>query len=164
MNFQLSLRRVFMIFNELLQKLSFTTFSEIVQVAPRKVRESLYSHYGIKNKSKGLLTSLKDKKENRVKNLHEALAGAKNPREQEFLKELLRNWLFHQRPLLKATLDFLKIENDNGLVEVETDFFAKLKDEEVKALVDHLQPNFPKDSILIYLTFMEVPGINKYFS
>lgn len=130
--------------------------------APRKVRESLYSHYGIKNKSRGLLTSLKDKKENRVKNLHVALKDASNPREQEFLKELFRNWLFHQRPLLKATLDYLNVANDNGLVETETDFFKELDEKKVKELIDYLKPNYSHEAILVYLSFMEVPHLNKY--
>lgn len=149
-------------FNELLKKISPATFADIMGLAPRKVRESLFSHYGIKAKNKGLLTSLKDKKENRVKSLHVALKDADRPREQEFLKELFRNWLFHQRPLLKATLDYLKVENDNGLVEVETDFFKQLKDNEVKELVAFLKPNFSSEAILIYLSFMEVPNINQY--
>ncbi len=132
-----------------------------MSIAPRKVRESLFSHYGIKAKNRGLLTSLKAKKEGRVKNLHLALQEANRPREQEFLKELFRNWLFHQRPLLKATLDFLKVENDNGLVEVETDFFKQLNEAQVKDLLAFLKPQFPEEAILIYLTFMEVPKLNE---
>ncbi len=148
-------------FNELLKKISPATFTEVMSIAPRKVRESLFSHYGIKAKNRGLLTSLKAKKEGRVKNLHLALQEANRPREQEFLKELFRNWLFHQRPLLKATLDFLKVENDNGLVEVETDFFKQLNEAQVKDLLAFLKPQFPEEAILIYLTFMEVPKLNE---
>ncbi|USN50562.1 MAG: hypothetical protein H6731_09910 [Myxococcales bacterium] len=150
-------------FNELLKKISPTTFAEVMEIAPRKVRESLYSHYGIKNKSRGLLSSLKNKKENRIKNLHLALQEAYKPREQEFLKELFRNWLFHQRPLLKATLDYLKVENDNGLVETETDFFKELNETQVQELIEFLKPNFSHEAILIYLSFMEVPKIENYF-
>lgn len=91
-----------------------------------------------------------------------ALKDAKSHQETEFIKEMLRNWLFNQRPLLKATLDFLNVKNDNGLVETETDFFKDLSEPEVKKLVDHLKPNFSRDSIMIYLTFVEVPNFNKY--
>lgn len=150
-------------FNELLKKISFETFSDIIAVSPRKVRESLFSHYGVKNKSRSILSSIREKKEQRVKNLHEILQDANKPKEQEFLKELFRNWLFHRRPLLKATLDYLGVENDNGLVEIETDFFKDLNEKKVSDLINHLKPNFPSDDILIYLSFMEVPHLNKHF-
>lgn len=147
-------------FSDLIQKISFDTFSEIISVAPRKVRESLYSHYGVKSKSRSILTSLKDKKDQKIRQLHTILQGANNPKEQEFLKELFRNWLFHKRDLLKETLDFLGVENDNGLVECEVDFFKELPKQKVSDLIKHLKTKFPSDDILIYLTFMEVPHLN----
>jgi len=150
-------------FNDLVKKISFTTFSDVIGVSPRKVRESLFAHYGVKNKSRSLLSSIKEKKEQRIKHLHETLTEVTKPKEQEFLKELFRNWLFHKRDLLKATLDYLGVANDNGLVETETDFFKELSEKKVKDLVDHLSANFLKDEILIYLTFMEVPYLDKHF-
>lgn len=150
-----------MTFNELIQQISFETFSDVINLSPRKVRESLYSHYGIKTKSRSFFSSLKDKKETRLKNLQGILSKAKNPKEQEFIKELFRNWLFRQRPLLKSSLDFLGVENDNGLVEVETDFFKELPKEKVAALLNHVRGQFSDDAILIYFTFMEVPYLNE---
>lgn len=150
--------------NKLLKQISFETFSDVIGKSPRKVRESLYSHYGIKTKAPLVLKSVKEKKEQRVQNLFAVLQNAANPKEQEFLKELFKNWLFHQRPLLKATLDFLEVPNDFGLVEIETDFFKELSEAKVKALVDALKPNFPHDATLIYLTVMEVPYLDKYLS
>ena len=147
--------------NTILKQISFETFSDIIGKSPRKVRESLYSHYGIKNKSSFVLKSIKDKKEQRVQNLFSVLQNAENPKEQEFLKELFRNWLFHQRPMLKAALDYLGVENDFGLVEVETDFFKELKETQIKDLVHKLESDFPKDAIRIYLTVMEVPNLDK---
>lgn len=149
-------------YTDLIKKISFETFSDVIAVSPRKVRESLFSHYGIKTKGRTIFSSIKDKKEVRIKHLHDVLKNAGNTREQEFLKELFRNWLFHQRPLLKETLDFLGVENDNGLVEIETDFFKDLDQAKVGQLVNHLTPTFPKDAILVYLTFMEVPHLEKY--
>jgi hypothetical protein len=149
-------------FNELIRSISFNTFSEVIEISPRKVRESLYSHYGVKTKSRNVLVSLKDKKEQKYKQLHEALQKAKNEKEQNFLKELFRNWLFHKRPLLKETLDFLGVPNDNGLIEQEPDFFKALSKEKISSLINHLKPKFPTDEILIYLTFMEVPRIKEY--
>ena len=149
-------------FNDVIKEISFETFQDVMAVSPRKVREALYAHYGVKPKGSSLLSALKDKKTQKVKSLHSALKEAHSPKELEFVKELFRNWLFHQRPLLKATLDFLNVKNDNGLVETELDFFTKLTPTEVKNLVGHVKPNFAKDAILIYFTFVEVPEFKKY--
>lgn len=151
-----------MTFNELVKNISLETFSGVITVSPRKVRESLYSHYGVKAKSRMSLLSVKEKTDAKVKQLYTILQTANNPKEQEFLKELFRNWLFHQRPLLKSTLDFLGVKNDDGLVETETDFFKEMSEKKVSELVAHLKPNFQKDAILIYLNFMEVPHLEKY--
>jgi hypothetical protein len=151
-------------YNELVSHISFATFSEVISISPRKVRESLYSHYNIKAKGGISLSALKEKKDQKIRKLHDVLKDAGNPKEQEFIKELFRNWLFHKRPMLKAALDFLKVENDNGLIEIEPTFFKELKADEAKALVVHLKPNFPADDILIYLTFMEVPAVEKYLN
>ena len=110
-----------------------------------------------------VLTSVKEKKEQRVKSLFLTLQNAHKPKELEFLKELFRNWLFHQRPLLKETLDFLDVKNDNGLVEIETDFFKELSEPQVNELISKLKKDFPTDSIMIYLAVMEVPHIEKHF-
>lgn len=150
-------------YNELLKKISLDTFNDVMNVSPRKVRESLYSHYGIKQKSSMVLTSVKEKKEKRIKNLFDVLKKADKPKELEFLKELFRNWLFHQRPLLKETLDFLEVKNDNGLVDVETDFFKELSEQKVDELISKLKGNFSNDAIMIYLTVMEVPHLEKHF-
>jgi len=63
--------------------------------------------------------------------------------------------------MLKAALDFLGVENDFGLVEVETDFFKELSEEKVSGLYNKLKNDFPKDEILIYLVFMEAPFLDK---
>lgn len=146
-------------YNELLKEVSFETFADIISVSPRKVREALMSHYGIKSQGRSIFKSVKDKKQDRIKLLHKSLQEAAHAKEQEFIQELLRNWLYNQRPLLKSTLDFLQVENDNGLVEVETNFFEQLSKEKVKELVAHLSPNFAKEHIYVYLSFMKVPNL-----
>lgn len=150
-------------FNSLIARISFPTFSEIISVSPRKVRESLYSHYNIKVKSGITLSALKSKKDDKNRKLHEVLKDADNPREQEFIKELFRNWLFHKRPMLKEALDFLGVQNDNGLVDIEPEFYKELDEKKTQDLVNHLLKNFPKDEVLIYLHFMEVPKLEKLF-
>lgn len=150
-------------FNELLSKISFATFNEILSEAPRKVRESLYSHYGVKSKKSGFLTPVKENKEQKNARLKEKLHQASHQKELEFIKELIRNWLFHKRPMLKSALDFLQVENDNGLVEIETTFFKELDKDTVQSLIKHLLETFPKDDVMLYLYFMEVPNINEHF-
>lgn len=151
-------------FNELIATISFATFAEVIELSPRKVRESLYSHYGVKSKNRNTLVSLKDKKEQKYQQLHLALTNANNAKEQTFLKELFRNWLFHKRPMLKAALDFLDVPNDDGLIDKDPDFFKDLSKEKTMALVKHLQAKFPRDHILVYLSFMEVPHIKTYLA
>lgn len=148
-------------FNELIGLISNETFSDVIAIAPRKVRESLFSHYDIKTRGLLTLSKIKEKKEERTKKLHEKLKFASNPKEQGFLKELFRNFLFTKRPMLKAALDFLEVENDFGLVEVETDFFKELSEEKVLGLWNKLKNEFPKDEIFIYLVFMETPFLDK---
>lgn len=148
--------------NELMKKISYETFADIIAISPRKVRESLFSHYGVKAKSK-VLTSMKEKKNEKVSRLFSILREVQSPKEQEFIKELFRNWLLHQRPLLKSTLDYLGVENDNGLIQVETDFFKELSEKQVHKLMEHLKPKYPQDHICIYLSFMEVPFLDTHF-
>lgn len=148
-------------FNDLMKEISSTTFENVIQIAPRKVRESLFSHYEIKNKGIMTLSKIKDKKEDKLKKLHEKLKLATNPKEQEFLKELFKNFLFTKRPMLKSALDFLGVKNDFGFVDEEPEFFKTLTKEKVKELYQHLVKEFPKDEIIIYLSFMEVPFIKE---
>lgn len=148
-------------FNDLISKISFTTFDEVIQIAPRKVRESLFSHYGIKTKGIVTLSKIKEKKEDRLKKLHEKLKLATNPKEQEFLKELFKNFLFTKRPMLKSALDFLGVKNDFGFVDEEPEFLRTLTKDKVLELYQHLLKEFPKDEIFIYLSFMEVPFVNE---
>ena len=67
-------------------------------------------------------------------------------------EELVRNWLYTKRPLLKATLDHLGVKNDNGLVDEDPVFFQELSAEKVKELVTHLtaqghQPEHPLQDV-----------------
>ena len=62
--------------------------------------------------------------------------------------------------MLKATLDFLEIPNDNGLTEQETDFFESLEEAKVASLVQHLKDSgFSSEHIAAYLYFVNVPHL-----
>ena len=105
--------------------MSDVTFTELVAVSPRKVRETLFQRLGIKAK-KTIGLKVHAKAEDRTKKLHEKLKTATTDQENRLCEELVRNWLYTKRPLLKATLDYLNIKNDNGLVDEEPTFFQEI--------------------------------------
>ena len=145
---------------EIIRGMSEETFTEVVNTSPRKVRETLYARMGIKGKKKKIGLRVHAKAEDRALKLLERLKNAASENEIELCTELLRNWLYHQRPMLKATLDFLDVPNDNGLTEQETDFFETLEEAKVKQLVSHLkETGFSVDHIATYLYFVNVPHL-----
>jgi hypothetical protein len=142
--------------------MSESTFSEVMKASPRKVREMLFSRLGIKAKKKSVGIKVHEKQELRVRKLHERLKESKTDAETELCEELIRNWLFTKRPMLKSALDFLEVKNDDGLVEEETTFFEELEEEKVKALVAHLVDDggYSPEEIGIYLRFVNVPHLD----
>jgi hypothetical protein len=152
-------------FIQLVGKMSETTFNEVVAAAPRKTRETLFQRLGIKAK-KQIGLKVHAKTEERTKKLHEKLKSAETKegggeQENRLCEELLRNWLYTKRPLLKATLDYLNIKNDNGLVDEEPTFFQELTADKVKELVTHLMKDgYPAEHIALYLHFVKTPHVD----
>ena len=142
------------------ERMSQETFEEVIGKSPRSVREVLFSRFAIKAKAKIGLKNIAAKKRERARKLHDRLKLAGGEKEQEVGCELIRNWLFSHRAMLKSALDFLGIANDDGLVEEETDFFSQLSKEKIKELVLHLGKSFPPEEIEIYLMFVEVPHLD----
>ena len=150
---------------EIIRVMSEETFADVVNTSPRKVRETLYARMGIKGKKKKVGLRVHAKAQDRANKLLERLKNADSDKELELCTELLRNWLYHQRPMLKATLDFLEIPNDNGLTEQEIDFFESLQEEQVKNLVAHLTENgFAPEHVSTYLRFVSVPHLDSALS
>lgn len=149
---------------QIIRGMSQETFRDVMHTSPRKVRETLYARMGIKGKKKKVGLRVHAKAEERANQLFDRLQSGDSEKEVELCSELVRNWLYHQRPMLKAALDFLEIPNDNGLTEKETDFFENLEEEKVKALVAHLKEGgFATDHITTYLRFVDVPNLDKLF-
>jgi len=145
---------------ELVTKISESKFQEVVASAPRRIRETLFGRLGIKAKKRVGL-KVHGKLEDRARKLHERLKSGSSKEENDLCEELLRNWLFTKRPLLKATLDFLEIENDNGLVDEEPTFFEELEADKVKDIFTHLKgEGFDGEEVFIYLAFMKVPNLD----
>lgn len=147
-------------FISLVAKMSEETFSELVSASPRKIRETLFQRLGIKAK-KTIGLKVHAKTEDRTKKLHERLKAADTENENRLCEELVRNWLFTKRDLLKATLDHLGVKNDNGLVDEEPTFFTELSAEKVKELVDALKKQgFHIEHIHAYLAFVGTPHLD----
>jgi hypothetical protein len=139
--------------------MSAETFAEMMAVSRRQVREILFSQLGIKAKSKSLLKNLQQKKEERIEALHDALKRSASKREADICTELIRNWLYTKRPLLKSALDYLGVPNDNGLIDAEPTMFAELSTEKTTSLFKHLCKDFEKEHVVIYLGFMNTANM-----
>ncbi len=149
-------------FIDIVAKMADETFAELVATSPRKIRETLFQRLGIKAK-KSIGMRVHGKLEDRTKKLHERLKGADSDNENRLCEELVRNWLFTKRPLLKATLDHLNIKNDNGLVDEEPTFFQQMTADQVKAAVTHLKgQGFAIGEIYAYLAFVGTPHLTDF--
>jgi hypothetical protein len=152
-------------FISLVANLSDSTFQEVITASPRRIRETLFGRLGIKAKKKGVGIKVHAKAEERTRKLHEKLKAGQSKQEDDLCEELLRNWLYSQRTLLKDTLDFLEIPNDNGLIDEEPDFFQELEEEKVKALAAHLKDKgHPDEHQYIYLCFVKTPHLDKVYA
>lgn len=148
-------------FITLVAGLSETTFQDVITASPRRIRETLFGRLNIKAKKKTIGVAVHGKLEERTKKLHQRLKEGTTKQENDLCEELLRNWLYTQRPLLKATLDHLEVKNDNGLIEEEPTFFQELDETKVKALVTHLRANgFEPEHIGVYLRFVKTPHLD----
>lgn len=137
------------------------TFQEVIASSPRRIRETLFGRLGIKAKKRGVGIQVHGKLEERTKKLHERLKGGSTKQENDLCEELLRNWLFTKREMLKAALDHLGVPNDHGLIEEEPTFFQELDEEKVKALWKALEGQFPPEHVRVYLTFVRTPHLDK---
>lgn len=136
--------------------LSEPLFARIFATSPRKAREILFSRYGVKAKKRIGLPNPSDNAE-KVRKLHDKFKIAKSPQEMELLKELIRNWLFTRRPMLKSALDHLGVANNDGLIDEDPEFFTKLDQEKAKELFKHLvSAQFDPEEARVYLKFMDV--------
>jgi hypothetical protein len=143
----------------LISQISEPTFAAMVGSCSRKVRDTLYARLGIKSNTSGVTLQLGKKRDDQVKKLHERFKNPQSKGESDVCGEIIRNWLYTQRPMLKETLDFLKIPNQDGLVETELDFFKSLSEADAKAVFDHVSAKFNPEHVWVYLNFVEVPNV-----
>lgn len=143
----------------LISQISEPTFAAMVASCSRQVRETLYARLGIKASTSGVTLQLGKKRDDQVKKLHERFKNSDSKGESDVCQEIIRNWLYTKRPMLKETLDFLKIPNQDGLVETELDFFKNLSESDAKAVFKHVSAKFEPEHVWIYLNFVEVPNV-----
>lgn len=145
----------------LVSNMTLDTFQEVIAASPRRIRETLFGRLGIKAKKRGVGIQVHGRLEERARKLHERLKSGSSQQENELCSELLRNWLFTKRPMLKAALDHLGIQNDNGLIEEEPTFFQELDEAKVKELWAALTAEFPAEHARLYLAFVQTPHLDK---
>ena len=151
-------------FVNMISNMSEDTFAEMVKASPRKIRETLFGRLGIKAKKKSVGLKVHGKLEERTRKLHVRLKEGKSENEENLCEELLRNWLYTKRDLLKDTLDHLDVKNDNGLIDEEPTFFQELEKEKVTELVEHLkEKGHNPEAIEVYLRFVEVNHLDEVF-
>ena len=146
----------------LISKTSEPTFAAMIASCSRKVRDTLYARMGIKTNVSGVTLQLGKKRDDQVKKLHEKFKNSDSKPESDVCQEIIRNWLYTQRPMLKETLDFLKIPNQDGLVETELDFFKTLPESDAKAVFKHVAAKFEPEHVWLYLNFVEVPKVPEW--
>lgn len=139
--------------------ISDQTFAEMIRCCSRQVRETLLTRLGIKAKNSGVTLQLGQKREEQVRKLHEKFKQSDSKAELDVCQEIIRNWLYTKRPMLKAALDFLGVPNQDGLVETELDFFKDISEAQAKSLFEHISKDFAPEHVWIYLNFVEVPSV-----
>ncbi len=147
---------------ELFQTLPYQTFFEILDITPKQVKEFIFHKYGVKVKSAYSISQAHETKNHKkIKKFYSMIQEGIPCSESE---ELIRNWLYTKRPMLKATMDFLGVKNEDGLTEEEIDFIEKLDQKTVDNLIQLLKPNFPLVDVVLYLNFMKFPHLDDLYN
>lgn len=142
---------------ELLTHLAPEKFGEVVNMAPKKVREELFRRAGVRNRGGAFALRTAQKTEARIRKLYDALQGG-TELPDEIAQEVIRNYLYHRRELLADALDFLEVKHDQGLTDVDLDFVAELEADKATALRTRLLERHEAADVELYLGFMKVPG------
>ncbi len=144
---------------ELITRIDDDKWIAIYSTCSRKIRNMLEGSYGKKIK-KGKRVSLKSGKDRAIQALavRNGLAAAN---ESQMAEEVLKTWLYGQRPLLKAALDFFGIENDDGITEQELTAVEEASAEKLIELTALLKnQGHALEDIAIYLAFVKTKHFN----
>ncbi len=142
---------------EFIRAVSYEKFLEIYTLAPRKSRAIIAKRVGVKKKTKGFISGMKDRNDKLVHDIYDSML---EHNDHQLAEQLIRNFLYNKRPMLKVALDYMHIPNDDGLTEGELDAFEKLSAEEAAKLQATLKADFPAEDVYLYLRFLNVPHID----
>lgn len=141
---------------EIVRRLPVERFVTLLAASPKAYREDLFRKANIKVKGNAFSLASSSKNHVRSERLHEAITGGLDLGDQ-VLEELIRNYLYTQRPLLAAALDELGVKHDRGLTDDDLAFVSTLEPARAQALRTKLQAAFDPADVALYLDFMNVP-------
>lgn len=141
---------------EILRELEPERFHEILSASPKPFREELFRRAGVR--VKGGAFSVKSVNKNRAR-ADKLLGQLKDGMDlgDEVTEEVIRNYLYTQRPMLNEALDHFGVVHDNGLTDDDLSFIDALEPEKGRALKEKLEANHPPENVSLYLAFMNIP-------
>lgn len=142
---------------EIVRRLPTERFVSIIAASPKAFREDLFRKGNVKVKTNAFSLASSPKNNVRAEKLHKSIVDGLDLGDQP-LEELIRNYLYTQRPLLAAALDELGVKHDNGLTDEDLDFISKLEPARAQALREKLSAGFDAVDVGLYLDFMNVPS------
>ena len=142
---------------EIVRRLPADRFVTVLSASPRAFREDLFRKANVKVKGNAFSLASSSKNHVRAEKLHETIVGGLDVGDT-LLEELLRNYLYTQRPLLAAALDELGVKHDQGLTDEDLEFVTKLEAERATKLRSRLLAQFDPTDVHLYLDFMNVPS------
>ena len=146
-------------FTAIIRGLTPEKFAEILSSSGRKAREIYFHRHGVRPKKSKGLPKAGAKNEARIAGLFDAL---RTKEDDELAEEVLRSWLLTKRPMLAATLDYLKVPHENGLTDSEDiSRFEELKAKDIKAIAKNLAGIAPKEDVIVYLKFMGANNVDE---
>lgn len=143
--------------SEILRTLEAEHFTAVVAASPKKVREEAFRRAGIRNKGSAFALKSAGKNEARIKKLRTALLGGAELQD-EIAEEVLRSYLYTKRPMLAEALDFLEVDNDEGLTDADLDFMMELPEDKATHLHDVLSRSHDPRDVDLYFAFMSIPN------
>lgn len=142
---------------DLLLAMDTDRFAVVLAASPKKFREQLYRLAGIRIKGDAFSVSSVGKNRQRAEKLHERFRNGLELKD-EVVEEIIRNYLFTQRPLLADALDLLGVKHDQGLTDEDLDFIAELPEDSGREIRSKLAAAHSEVDVDLYVRFMGIPG------
>lgn len=148
---------------ELYGKLRQEKVIEIYGSCARKIRNMLEGMYHKKSKKKKKVSlKLGRNREAAMLAVRDGLVAAGD---DQMAEEIFKTWLYGKTDMLKKTLDFFEIPNDDGMTEADLDPLEQASTEKIEELlgilVDSPEGGFDLEDVAIYLAFMKIENITE---